>query len=116
MSTPPLPLKVRHARLRGEPDATGGVGQFAAPIHLWMKGACGAKAGAASALGRQAHYRGRVTHEDGYDMAAWQDIHPRREVSGLNEPDRFPRGRRWRRRIWATFVLVVASLAAAAMI
>jgi hypothetical protein len=57
-----------------------------------------------------------VIDEDGYGMAAWHDIHPRREVSGPYEPDRFPRGRRWRRRIWATFVLVVASLAAAAVI
>ena len=43
-------------------------------------------------------------------MAAWHDIHPRGEVSGGYEPDRFPRGRRARRRIWVTFALVVASL------
>src|SRR5262245_38051394 len=40
----------------------------------------------------------------------------RDEVSGVHEPDRFPRGRRWRRRIWGTFILVVAFLAAAAVI
>jgi hypothetical protein len=53
-----------------------------------------------------------VTEEDGTVWPGWHGI-PRDEgVSRGFEPDRFPRGRRARRRIWVTFVLVVASLTA----